>query len=178
MRLIIEHWQAISSLIGTIGGMLGAWALLRSVWRERSHLNVIQKRDKEYTEFKEIAPCNGRLTLTVLISNLSSRPNSVVQFEAAMLKTDGEYQALLADHRTAWRGLGTGHATGTEYCVTPVNVPPHSTTESLLKFYDIDKRLYRQPLTLKITAVDMHGKRFVGHVTVEVPERKVEASTY
>jgi hypothetical protein len=168
--LLALKWQIVSSIIGTVGGILGAWALLRTVWRERSRLNVKQKPDKGYSSYKPQSPGKGRLTVTLVIANLSSRPNSVMRFEATLRMSNGASEKLTVEQAKAFSiGLqrGSTNMTTREYCVTPVNVSPHSTAESVLKFENIEESKYQEPFVITITATDMYGKRFSGTAVID-----------
>lgn len=164
MLLRSINWQTISSVVGIIGGTLGAITFVMSVVREKSRLKVIQKPDKGYSNFKGRYPGAGHLTVTILISNLSSRQNAVVQYEAEILMKDGSYEPL---NVAQGKVVDEDSSVEPEHCVTPLNVAPHSTIESTLLFYGLDRSRYQEPFVVNITVVDMHGNRFAGEAKIE-----------
>jgi hypothetical protein len=153
-------WQVLGSVIGAVGGLLGAWALLRSVWRERSKLVLVHKADPRwYTIDRNTGPT---ITVTMVISNRSSRPNAIIRYETEIILKDGGKQKLLVEQGQFGKSNSSDTLDFHSFGVTPMNTPPFSTVEAVLCFTNVDPQKYKYPTTLEITACDMYGKRFTG----------------
>lgn len=161
-------WETVQAFLSIVGGITGPWTLFRSYWATRSKVMISQKADPGYS-FVEWLGDHEALIVTLLISNKSSLANSVLQYEAAAALSNGEKRTLTVEQGTITirrkeRILAERHV-----CVTPLNLPPHTTTEAHLRF-DIEAKNFADPLIANIIAVDMHGKRF--SATCSVPNAR------
>ncbi len=94
----------------------------------------------------------------MLISNLSSQGNSVVQWNAWLKTTDCQMRQL---------EILPGHSSDSEtkvvdyeFNATPLNLMPHGTTCAQMEFFRIQKGDYSDPFELTIEAKDMYGKKY------------------
>jgi hypothetical protein len=108
------------------------------------------------------------LTLTMLISNRSSRPNAVLRYEANIILKDGSKNKLQVEQGQWKQSTGTETITLHQFGVIPFNVPPFSTVEGVLCFLNIDLEKHRYPIELAISVVDMYGKRFTGTARLQM----------
>jgi hypothetical protein len=116
-----------------------------------SKLIVNQKKTSGSTGIK--AQPNGMvfvMYMTLLISNRSKSPNSVVEYEAQILNNYGEFQPINVEQ---------GRTPDFEFCVTPLSIPSMSTVEAILAFIETSPAKYGQPFRLKIGVTDMHGEK-------------------
>jgi hypothetical protein len=154
-------WTAVErtlSIIGGVGGSLGAWALFRTHWMTRSKLEIAQKQDAGYN-FVERGDRDEWLLVTLFITNKSSQPNSVLRYEASAVLRTGENEQLQINQGTARVRHGQQVLAQYHVCVTPLNLPPHTTTEAYL-WIPIHAENFTNPLQASIAIVDMQGKRF------------------
>jgi hypothetical protein len=152
-----------------VGGTLGAVSFVRSVWRERSELVITQKEDTGWHKIDQNLPSTlATLTLTMLISNRSSRPNAVLRYEANIILKDGSKNKLQVEQGQWKQSTGTETITLHQFGVIPFNVPPFSTVEGVLCFLNIDLEKHRYPIELAISVVDMYGKRFTGTARLQM----------
>jgi hypothetical protein len=143
----------VFKFLSATGTILGSWAVIRSYWLTRSKLAIMQKRDKGHNSYAN----NGWL-LEVVICNLSSQANAILEWTAWLKNKGGE----LIEIRVK-QGRVTDSKTGNVDSVfnfTPVNIGPHSSTLSNIAFFDIRQDENAFPLTLKVQAKDMYGKRY------------------
>jgi hypothetical protein len=162
-------WQTISSFVGIVGGILGTISFFRSVWRERSELVVTQKEDLGWHKIDQNLPgSTATLTLTMLVSNRSSRPNAVLRYEGNIVQKDGTKKKLRVEQGQWGRSNSEDGINFHHFGVTPLNVPPFSTVEAVICFLEIDLEKYRYPLSLEITALDMYGKQFIGNAELSM----------
>jgi hypothetical protein len=119
---------------------------------EPSKLLIRQKKGYEGIKGGGATPF---VHLTILASNQSNKPNSIVEYEAEIMKTDGTYESLRVEQGT----MGES-----DFGVVPLNIPASTTVEARLVFLSLHLAKYGQPFKFRLTAVDMHGKKFTGDV--------------
>ncbi len=157
--------QAVLSIVGGIGGLLGAWSLIRSYWMARPRLQISQKEDPDYNFIERRGQFDG-LLITILIANKSSQPNSILKYQAqATLREGGTRLSEVRQGTTTYR-QGDRILAEHQTCVIPLNLPPHTTTEAFLDFL-IHAPDFGNPLQATITATDMHGNAYA--VSCSVP---------
>ena len=120
-----------------------------------SELVVMQKKDSGFYGAKRQSDGAFFIFATMLIANQSNRANSVVGYKADIMKTDGTYENLKIEQ---------GRTDDFDFCVTPLNIPPCSTVETVVAFIRVHPAKYGQPFKMNITVVDVQGKEFTGAV--------------
>jgi len=94
--------------------------------------------------------------IKLLVSNLSSQGNSIVEWKAWRCESEDKVSELKVMH-----GRQTDSKTGEtdyEFNVTPINTLPHGTATATMVFFDIMKT-ESETLKIKIQAKDMYGKK-------------------
>jgi class 3 adenylate cyclase len=120
-----------------------------------SQLVVMQKKDSGFFGVKRQGDGAFFVFVTMLIANQSNRANSVVGYKADIMKTNGTYESLKIEQ---------GRTDDFDFCVTPLNIPPCSTIETVVAFISVHPAKYGQPFKMNITVIDVQGKEFTGTV--------------
>jgi hypothetical protein len=127
-----------------------------------SKLVISQKQDPGYYDVKR--QLNGQFFIfaTIIISNQSNKANSIVKYEASIMKTDMSYTPVIIEQ---------GKTDNFEFSVTPLNIPAFSTVEAIVGFFDVAPQRYGQPFRMKITAIDMYGNPFMTDIDFSKPSK-------
>jgi hypothetical protein len=133
---------------------------LRAELENPSKLVISQKKDPGYYDNKRQGDGRFFIFAAIIISNQSNKANSVVQYEALIMKTDMSYTPIK---------LEQGETENFEFSVIPVNIPAFNTVETMVGFFDVAPQRYGQPFKMKITAIDMYGKRFTTDLDFSKP---------
>jgi hypothetical protein len=150
-------WSIIQAILSIVGSVTGPWSLIRSYWMSRSDLMVTQKDDPGYNKILGSGigfGANDPVLITLLVSNKSAQPNSVLKYEATALFPDGSKESVSVEQGEI---VENGNVLG-KHCVTPLNLPPHSTTEANLVFL-LPTRRFGESIKITVVLVDMYGKR-------------------
>lgn len=129
-----------------------------------SMLVISQKQDPGYYDVKRQGNGEFFIFATIIISNQSDKANSIVRYEASILKTDMSYSPITIEQ---------GSTDNFEFSVIPVNIPAFSTAERIVGFFDVAPERYGQPFKMKITAIDMYGKRFTTDIDFSKPSNEI-----
>jgi hypothetical protein len=151
-------------VISAVGAVTGSWALIRSYWLTRSKLVLSQKANR----YPLNQPNGDWFQVTVMVSNRSSRANSVVRWQAWLTLMDDNKRELPIEPGEIRNQDGS---TDRRFNDVPLNVGSHSTVENLLTFLRINKSEFKEPLELKLLAHDMYGKHFDCVCTIPTKSR-------
>lgn len=133
--------------------------LLRGWYRDRSHLRFTLKKDETEQFFtRTTRPHEVIGTTTVVISNNSSRPNAILEWNATAKGNDGKVRAIDLTQST----LGDLGALN----VTPLVVPAFTAAEAHLLFL-VDVSTLPNPVVFHVTAKDRTKK--VHRISVSIP---------
>jgi hypothetical protein len=127
-----------------------------------SKLVISQKKDPGYYDVKRLQNGEFFIFATLIISNQSIKGNSVVEYEASIMKTDLSYTPVIIEQ---------GKTDNFAFSVTPVNIPGYSTVETVVGFFDVAPQRFGQPFKMKVTAIDMYGQRFRADIDFAKPSR-------
>jgi hypothetical protein len=121
---------------------------------------ISQKQDPGYYDVKRLTNGQFFIFATIIISNQSNKANSIVKYEASIMKTDMSYTPVIIEQ---------GKTDNFEFSVTPVNIPAFSTVEAIVGFFDVAPQRYGQPFKMKIAAIDMYGNHFMTDIDFSKP---------
>src|SRR5713226_2315576 len=119
-------------LWGGVAGFVSISMLLRALYLERSHLLFIHKRDETEQSFVRTldAPNIVIGTATLIISNNSSRPNAINEWNATVKDREGKDHAV--DMLQSTLGAPSDFP---PLNVTPIVMPAFSSIEAHLLFH-------------------------------------------
>jgi hypothetical protein len=162
-----QQMQAVLSIIGGLGGILGAWALLRTYWTSRPRLVVTQKSDAGYNFVERRGETDG-LLISLLVSNTSTHSNSILRYAAEADLRDGRSRPLEVLQGTTTIRANDQVLAHHDVNVVPLNVPALSTAEVFLDFL-IQANDFTHPLNATVTAMDMHGNEYTVRCSIPNP---------
>jgi hypothetical protein len=157
-------WDTIQAILAIVGGVTGPWAVFRQYWDSRSNLFVRQKDDPGYNYVERLDGYEG-LLITMLITNRSSQPNSILKYAVTAKLRNGDTQALDVRQGTITIRQGSRILAENQVCVIPLNLAPRATTEAFLHF-QIQADQFTHPLVATVVVTDANGKEFAATCSV------------
>ncbi len=167
MKITWQEVQAGLSIVGGVGGILGAWSLVRSYWMSRPSLVLTQKADAGYNYVERRGQTDG-LLITLLVSNKSTYSNSILRYSVEASLNNGGTQRLEVLQGTATIREQNEVVARHDVNVVPLNVPALSTAEGFLDFL-IQAPDFTHPLIANIAATDMHGNEYTVRCSIPNP---------
>jgi hypothetical protein len=157
-----EFLKTWGGLAGVVSLLVSVVVLLRSLYLDRPHLWFIHKKDETEQSFvRTVAPATPNLaigTATLIVSNNSSRPNAILEWNANMRDTQGNGHPV---------DMLQGTLTGLPpHNVTPIVLPAFNSAEAHLLFL-VDVSTLPNPAIFDVKAKDRTGK--VYQVSISIP---------
>ena len=157
----LDRW---GGLAGVVSLLVSIFVLLRGWYRDRSHLWFIQNEDTSEQSFCRSLNVRANEahhvigTVTITVSNNSSRPNAILRWTATVRGVDGTVRNVDMS--------GPQHLTGFPPFNTMASLPAFSSTEVHLLFL-VDVRTLPNPVVFHLTATDRTRK--VHRLVVSIP---------
>jgi hypothetical protein len=153
-------------LAGVVSLIISVIVLLRGWYRDRSHLWFIHKKDETEQFFvRTTRPSEVMGTATLVISNNSSRPNAILEWNATTRDKDGKVRTIDMTQSTL-TDLGALN-------VTPMIIPAFTAVEAHLLFI-VDPNALPDTAIFDVTAKDRTKK--VHRISGSIP--KVVRNTF
>ncbi|QNQ83801.1 hypothetical protein FP435_04755 [Lactobacillus sp. PV037] len=146
MIFLKEQISSVSLCISALSLILALIANIHNWKQERIQASILYKWGYK-------TPDSKQLTLCLLITNMSSRPNTITDLELLWALTQSEY-GFKSTLFSVWLTDDGGSKTYSD-CL-PLNIPPRSSKTFVMVFQDVDSMLLNSifernsPLSIKI----------------------------